>query len=77
MAAKMDPQFAPGQDMSNVSPEDVAEAKRRAKATAAFNKESGTPPAPKASEPVKKAKGGYVKSADGCVSKGKTRGRMV
>lgn len=25
----------------------------------------------------KKAKGGYVKAADGCCSKGKTRGKMV
>jgi hypothetical protein len=28
-------------------------------------------------KPVKKAKGGYVKKADGCAKKGKTRGRMV
>ena len=27
--------------------------------------------------PVKKAKGGYVKAADGCVQRGKTKGRMV
>ena len=27
--------------------------------------------------PVKKAKGGYVKAADGCAQRGKTRGRMV
>jgi hypothetical protein len=26
---------------------------------------------------VKMAKGGYVSSADGCVSKGKTKGKMV
>ena len=31
----------------------------------------------KKEEPVKKAKGGYVKAADGCVKKGKTKGRMV
>ena len=35
MATK--PQFAPGQDMSDVSPEDVIEAKRRAKATKAYD----------------------------------------
>lgn len=27
-------------------------------------------------EPVKKAKGGYVKSADGIAKRGKTRGKM-
>lgn len=27
--------------------------------------------------PVKKAKGGYVKAADGCAQRGKTKGRMV
>ena len=31
----------------------------------------------KKEEPVKKAQGGYVKAADGCVKKGKTKGRMV
>ena len=28
-------------------------------------------------KPVKKAKGGYVKAADGCAKRGKTKGRMV
>jgi hypothetical protein len=28
-------------------------------------------------EPVKKAKGGYVRAADGCAQRGKTKGRMV
>ena len=37
-------------------------------ATAAYNKSLTT---------EGKKKGGYVKSADGCCSKGKTRGRMV
>jgi len=27
--------------------------------------------------PVKKAGGGYVRAADGCVQRGKTRGKMV
>jgi hypothetical protein len=27
--------------------------------------------------PVKKAKGGYVKAADGCAARGKTRGKLV
>lgn len=35
------------------------------------------PPAPEKKEPVKKAKGGYVKSADGCAKRGRTRGKMV
>ena len=30
-----------------------------------------------APSPVKKAKGGYVRSADGCAKRGKTRGRFV
>ncbi len=39
---------------------------------------TSTPPAPKspASAPVKKAKGGVTR-ADGCVTKGHTKGRMV
>lgn len=28
-------------------------------------------------KPIKKAKGGYVRSADGCAQRGKTKGRMV
>jgi hypothetical protein len=39
----------------------------------AYNAASKTPPAPV----VKKAKGGSVTRADGCVSKGHTRGKMV
>jgi hypothetical protein len=31
----------------------------------------------KPKKPVKKAAGGYVKAADGCVQRGKTRGKMV
>lgn len=27
--------------------------------------------------PVKKAKGGYVRAADGCAQRGKTRGKIV
>ena len=68
---KVDPQFAPGQDMSDVSPEDVAEAKARAKATKAYDKARTTP----------YAKGGNVSSAskraDGIAQRGKTRGTMV
>ncbi len=32
--------------------------------------------ADKMSGPVKKAKGGYVKAADGCAQRGKTRGML-
>jgi hypothetical protein len=28
-------------------------------------------------KPVKRAKGGYVRAADGCAQRGKTRGKMV
>lgn len=38
---------------------------------------TSTMPRPAASEPVKKAKGGYVKAADGCAQRGKTKGRMI
>lgn len=49
------------------------DAKDRAKAEKAYNAASTTPAAPV----VKKAKGGSVTRADGCVSKGHTRGKMV
>jgi len=74
------PIFPPGQDMSNVSPADVAEAKQRAKETTAFDKVDKTAPNPKsaASTPKKMAKGGSASSrADGCAERGKTRGTMV
>jgi hypothetical protein len=67
----MKPQFAPGKDMSDVSPQDVADAKRRAKEAKAHDKATTTKPAPK-----KYAKGGSVRG-DGCATKGKTKGRMV
>jgi hypothetical protein len=35
------------------------------------------PKEPVKKEPVKKAAGGYVKAADGCAQRGKTKGRMV
>ena len=77
MATK--PEFAPGQDMSDVSPADVAEAKKRAKATEAYDKATTTTePAPKKEPPKKMAKGGSASSrADGIASKGKTRGTLV
>lgn len=56
-----------------------------------YNPDSGAPPPqdidggsvtpskpkPKASKPKAMATGGYVKAADGCAQRGKTRGRMV
>lgn len=84
MATK--PTFSPDQDMMNVTPEDVAEAKRRTKDTEAYNKASTVPVAPTPKKeasmpasPVKKlAKGGSASSrADGCAVRGKTRGRMI
>lgn len=77
MATK--PDFAPGQDMSDVSPADLAEAKERAKARKAYDESTTTTPAaPKPAEkPVKKAGGGYVKAADGIAKRGKTRGTLV
>jgi hypothetical protein len=72
--------FPPGQDMSNVSPTDVLEAKKRAKQTKAFDEADKTvpKPAPAASAPKKMAKGGSASSrADGCAQRGKTRGMML
>jgi hypothetical protein len=81
MATK--PQFSPDQDMSNVTPEDVADAKRRAKESAAYDRalrNTEMAPAPKApasaAKPRKYAAGGYTKAADGIAQRGKTRGKM-
>jgi hypothetical protein len=81
MATK--PEFPPGQDMMDVSPADLAEAKERAKARKAYDQATtSTPPAPKPeSKPKKLATGGSVGSAsrraDGIAQRGKTRGTMV
>lgn len=53
-----------------------------------YNPDSGAPPpqdidggsvkpTPKASKPKQMASGGYVRAADGCCIRGKTRGKMV
>jgi hypothetical protein len=55
--------------------QEAADAKMREKAEKAYNAASSTPPAPK--DAVKKAKGGSVTRADGCATKGKTKGKMV
>jgi hypothetical protein len=51
----------------------MADKKAQDAATKAYNAASKTPPAPA----VKKAKGGSVTRADGCVTKGHTRGKMM
>jgi hypothetical protein len=67
--------YPPDQDMSNVSPADVAEAKQRAKDTTAYDKVDKTPPSPK---PKKMAAGGSASArADGIAQRGKTRGVFV
>jgi hypothetical protein len=54
--------------------QEAEDAKMRKKAEKAYNAASSTPPAPAT---VRKAKGGSVTRADGCVSKGHTKGTMV
>lgn len=54
---------------------DVKDAKDRAKAGKAYDAASTTPPKP-AVTPKKMAKGGVTR-ADGCVSKGHTKGKVV
>ena len=54
----------------------IADKKLEEASTRAYNAAEKTPPAPKATSTEKKAKGGYVKSADGIATKGKTRGKM-
>ena len=55
----------------------MADKKAQDAATKAYNAADKTPPAPKPASTEKKAKGGYVKAADGIASRGKTRGKMV
>lgn len=58
--------------------QEAEDAKMRAKAEKAYNEASTTAPSPRpaASAPKKMAKGGVTR-ADGCVTKGHTRGKMV
>jgi len=53
--------------------QEAQDAKMRKQAEKAYNAASTTAPAPV----VKKAKGGSVTRADGCIKKGHTKGRMV
>ncbi len=52
----------------------MADKKAQDAATKAYDAASSTPAAPKV---VKKAKGGSVTRADGCITKGHTKGKMV
>jgi hypothetical protein len=52
----------------------MADKKAAEAAEKAYNAASSTPAAPKV---VKKSKGGSVTRADGCVTKGHTKGKMV
>jgi hypothetical protein len=54
----------------------IADKKAQEAATKAYDAADKTPSAPKPASTEKKAKGGYVKSADGIASRGKTRGKM-
>jgi len=82
---KIKPVFSEDQDMSDVSLEDVLEAKRRARTIAAYDSLTKTPPM--VSDDVRAlvrgqrgyAKGGAVSAsrrADGIAQRGKTRGKM-
>ncbi len=51
----------------------MADKKAAEAAEKAYNAASKTPPAPA----VKKAKGGSITRADGCITKGRTKGSMV
>lgn len=71
-AKKYKPRREPGSlddvvysDTKKAAMEEAQAAKDTAAATEAYDKVVG------------KKKGGYVKSADGCCSKGKTKGKMV
>lgn len=80
------PTFSDDQDMGNVSPADVAEAKKRTKEQAAYDAENQTLPSKSSDARALVrgqrgyAKGGSVSSAssraDGIAQRGKTRGKM-
>ena len=73
--ARRDAQKRPVPEMTETAePDDVME--RRA-AEKAYNAADTTGGMKKGGKVKKYAKGGYVKAADGCAQRGKTRGRMV
>ena len=59
--------------------QDVQDAKDREAAGKAYDASliHTQPSTKKKDETVKKAKGGYVRAADGCATKGKTKGTMI
>jgi len=70
--------------MSRPTQQEIDDIRNQRKIDEAYEKsltspEMVNPPPPKkpAKDPVKKASGGYVRAADGCCKKGKTRGKMV
>lgn len=69
--------------MAKPTPQEIADIRNQKKIDEAYDKsltspEMVSPPPPKKPAPPKKmASGGYVRSADGICSKGKTRGKMV
>ena len=54
--------------------QEIADRKMREAATKAYNAADKTPPAPAV---VKKAKGGSVTRADGCITRAHTKGKMI
>jgi hypothetical protein len=76
------PTFSEDQDMGDVSPADVAEAKKRTKAQAAYDAADQTPPS-KSSDARALVRGqrGYAKGGSirggGIESRGKTKGKMI
>lgn len=69
--------------MARPTEQEIADIRNQKKIDAAHDKsltspEMVAPPPPKKPEPPKKmAKGGYVRAADGCAQRGKTKGRMI
>lgn len=67
--------------MSKPTAQEIQDLRDQAKINQAYDKslytpEMTNPPQPE-KKPVKKAKGGYVKAADGIAQRGKTRGTMI
>jgi hypothetical protein len=54
-----------------------AERKQEEASREAYNRSITNPETPKEPAPVKKAKGGYVRAADGVAQRGKTKGKLV
>jgi hypothetical protein len=76
LAAKPVARFAKEHDMTPEEKQirqEIADRKMREAATKAYDAADKTPPAPA----VKKAKGGSVTRADGCITKAHTKGKMI